>query len=176
MTDAAGQLAIRPASSDDVDTVAGILAEAARWLAARGIEQWPADGFPVADIRDRIARGETYVAEADGHAVATISLDWADPDMWGAAGTDGAAVYVHRLAVLRSAAGRRIGEQLLAWAAAQALAAGRAQVRLDCVTANAQLCRYYVDRGWTHVRDITDEIGTESLFQREAWSEVTATR
>jgi|GEM_PF-6968699 len=42
-------------------------------------------------------------------------------------------------------------------------------VRLDCVTANQRLCRYYLERGWTHVRDITDEIGTESLFERSAW-------
>ncbi len=170
MLNTAIDLTIRPAAADDLDVVVGIIRDAARWLAARGVEQWPADGFPPHTIADRIGRGETYVVDVDGDPAATVSIDWADPGMWGAQGSDGRAAYLHRMAVCRRYAGMGIGERLVEFAREQARAAGRPLVRLDCVTANRDLCRYYLARGWAHVRDITDEIGTESLFELSAIS------
>jgi GNAT superfamily N-acetyltransferase len=72
------------------------------------------------------------------------------------------------MAVRRAWAGNGLGDQLLGWARERARTVGRSLVRLDCVTANQALCRYYLDRGWVHVRDITDEIGTESLFEKSS--------
>jgi GNAT superfamily N-acetyltransferase len=162
-------LDLRLATTADLDVVVDILRDAARWLADRGIEQWPSDGFPAHTIAERIDRGETYLAEIDGMPVATVSIDWADPGMWGLIqGNDGLAAYAHRMAVRRAWAGQRLGEQLLDFVRRKARDAGRPLVRLDCVTANRALCRYYEARGWTHVRDITDEIGTESLFEQSS--------
>lgn len=151
-----------------MDLVAGILREAARWLAGLGVEQWPSDGFPVETVAARIERKETYVAEIDSEPVATLSLDQADPEMWGPEGDDRQALYIHRMAVCRAWAGRQVGDRLLDWAAWQARIAGRPLVRLDCVTANEQLVAYYLTRGWRLVRTIVDEIGVESLFEKPA--------
>ncbi|WP_322749876.1 MULTISPECIES: GNAT family N-acetyltransferase [unclassified Frankia] len=160
------KLEIRRAGPEDLDAAVDILAEAARWLASRGIRQRPEHGFPATDVAERIERGEMYLARLDGDPVATIAIDWDDEYFWSSSDHD--AVYVHRMAVRRRWAGRKIGERLLDWAAERTAIAGRAWVRLDCVTANVGLCQYYLDCGWTHVRDVTDEIGTESLFQRPA--------
>lgn len=160
------KLQVRRATPEDVGTVVDILAEAAKWLASRGICQWPEHGFPASDVAERIKREEMHLVYLAGEPVATIAIDWADSYFW--AFTDDDAVYVHRLAVRRQWAGQQIGERLLDWAADQAIAAGRTWVRLDCVADNKGLCQYYLDRGWTHVRDLTDEIGTESMFQRRA--------
>jgi hypothetical protein len=43
---AIGSVEIVLAVRDDIDEVLAVLNEAARWLASRGINQWPTDGFP----------------------------------------------------------------------------------------------------------------------------------
>jgi GNAT superfamily N-acetyltransferase len=159
-------LEISRAEQSDQGTVVDILAEAAGWLAGRGILQWPEHGFPATDVADRIQRGEIYLARLCCHPVATVAIDWSDEYFWGTSDND--AVYVHRLAVRRRWAGNKIGEYLLEWAAEQATAAGKTWVRLDCVAANERLCQYYLDRGWTHVRDVPFGNFTASLFQRLA--------
>jgi hypothetical protein len=42
---------------EDLGAVQGILAEAATWLASKGIDQWPAAGFREAGTLRRIRQG-----------------------------------------------------------------------------------------------------------------------
>jgi len=59
-----GLLVLDPARPADLDDVLEILAEAAAWLAAQGIDQWASP--PPPGLRARIAaeieRGEVYIA------------------------------------------------------------------------------------------------------------------
>jgi ribosomal protein S18 acetylase RimI-like enzyme len=163
-------LHIRQAVVEDLGTVQGILAEAAEWLAAKGIDQWPAGGFREATTLRRIREGSVYLAYAADEPVATITLDaWADPELWTAAADD--AGYVHRLAVRRAWAGRGIGEALLDWAGQRVAASGGRWLRLDCMRDNQALHDYYLRLGFEHVRTL--ELGhrlSGSLFQRAARS------
>lgn len=146
-----GQPHVRRASVDDVHEVLAVLDEVAAWLTARGIGQWPPH-FEADWVRPALEAGETWLADFGGRAAATITVAWSDP-VWGT--DDGAAGYVHHLAVRRHARG--LGAVLLQWAQDQALQRGRHVLRLDCVTRNRGLRDYYEDAGFIHRGDV--EVG-----------------
>jgi GNAT superfamily N-acetyltransferase len=141
-----GPVELAPAQPRDVETIAAILEEAGRWLQARGIAQWPTRLAP--DDKERLARriatGEVYLARRAGESLGTLTLLDADAAVWG--DTPGAAYYIHGFAVRRSAAG--LGRALLGWVEAEARAAGKQYLRLDCWDANTALCRYYEAAGF----------------------------
>jgi GNAT superfamily N-acetyltransferase len=153
---------IRRAGAADVESVREVLEEAAAWLLARGIEQWPAR-VPDAMFRPSIDAGETWLAERDGVAVATITLQWSDELFWGV--QPPVAGYVHRVAVRRAAAG--VGRRLLTWADEMAAAAGRAYLRLDCSSGNERLRAYYEDAGFTYCGDTAEATWTVSRYERQ---------
>lgn len=145
----AGEVEFVVAAPDQVDDVLLVLDEAACWLQARGIEQWPAR-FESSWVRGSIDRGETWLAEVDGRISATVTLDWSD-SVW--AGVPGKAAYLHRMAVCRRSAG--LGAVILGWAADVALEHGRVALRLDCVASNERLRAYYKAAGFAFRGDAT---------------------
>ncbi|WP_165949479.1 GNAT family N-acetyltransferase, partial [Kribbella turkmenica] len=138
------RLTLESATAADVGDLLAVLDEAAAWLRATGIEQWP-ERFESAWVEPAIEAGETWLARLDGVVAGTITLDWDDP-LWSDVG--GRAGYVHRMAVSRSAPG--LGAALLDWSAATAAALGCPHLRLDCVTSNHRLRTYYESRGFHH--------------------------
>ncbi|NOK60623.1 MAG: hypothetical protein GFH27_549297n222 [Chloroflexi bacterium AL-W] len=94
------------ATDANLDTVASIYEDAAQWLRVRGIAQWPAV-VPRELLARRIARGETFLAMYEQHAIATMSLQEEDRLVWGDMTDD--ALYVHGLAGRRAFAGRGVG-------------------------------------------------------------------
>ena len=152
-----------PATPDDLDDVLDLLAEAASWLRARGIEQWPTC-FPREQIAESIARGETHVVREGATAVATLALQWEDPFFWGERPPD--AGYVHRVAVRRAFAGRGLGVQLLDWADQQIAARGRRYLRLDCMAENTGLCAYYEGLGFERRGEVARGAWRASLYER----------
>lgn len=165
---AIADLAVRPATLDDVPVVRSILVEAAVWLHSRGIEQWPLDWQTAEQnyLRERVEHGELYLAVLDGEPIATLVLQWSDPRMWGEQEPD--AGYVHRLAVRRAYAGRGVGSALLAWAAANIVAAGRTFLRLDCMADNAGLCRFYQKLGFSDRGLVTNDRWSGRLYEQPA--------
>jgi protein-tyrosine phosphatase len=157
---------MRRAAASDLSAVVGILDDATAWLEARGIDQWHADPELSTRIADRIARGEMWLGWLGGEPMATLALQWADEEMWGARPPD--AGYVHGLAVRRTYAGHGIGRVLLDWAAGEVARARRSYLRLDCVAHNGALRAYYEAAGFEYRGDRTyaDEEGTSSLFER----------
>jgi ribosomal protein S18 acetylase RimI-like enzyme len=151
------------AGARDVDEVVEILSEAARWLLARGIDQWP-DPFPRERIAGLAERGELYVARLDGETVATLALLWSDPTFWGEQPPD--AGYVHSLAVRRSHAGSGLGTRLLDWAEDEVATAGRRFLRLDCKADNAGLRAYYERHGFELRGEVEVAVFTASLYER----------
>jgi GNAT superfamily N-acetyltransferase len=100
--------------------------------------------------------------------VATLQLQWSDPFFWGQADADADAGYVHRLAVRRDHAGRGMGVRLLDWADEQVRARGRSWLRIDVVSGNLSLRRYYEAVGFGHRRDIEGEL-VERDGTHRAW-------
>lgn len=151
---------LAPAEGSDADALLALLEEAARWLTARGIDQWRPGIFARGPLLDEIAAGERFVARWDGVLAGTLRLCWDDPATWGTQPPD--AGYVHGLAVARTFAGRALGRALLDWAARAAADAGKTTLRLDCVAHNAPLRAYYQRAGFT----VCGEVDGGTLFER----------
>ncbi|MEW9513504.1 GNAT family N-acetyltransferase [Streptomyces bacillaris] len=142
------EVVFRIAAGSRRDDVLGVLDEAAGWLGARGITQWPSR-FDAEWVVEAISRGETWLVSVGDTVAGTITLDWADP-VWADLG--GTAGYVHRMAVCRWAAG--LGAVMLDWASDAARHRGADALRLDCVSSNARLRAYYEARGFVHRGDV----------------------
>ncbi|WKN15627.1 GNAT family N-acetyltransferase [Streptomyces sp. JUS-F4] len=160
-------LVIRAGRPDELGSVESLLSEASAWLASRGIDQWQ---YP--PHRDRITealdRGVCFLAFKDGKPVATIQVDdFADPDFWTPEDRPDAALYVHRMAVTRTASGADIGGLLLDWASERAAAQGKRWLRLDAWKDNQGLHRFYKGAGFTLLRIVNlPSRRSGALFQR----------
>ena len=157
------RLQVRRAGAGDVDEIVEVLSEAAGWLLARGICQWP-DPFPRARVAALVDRGDFYVASSGGETVGTLALMWSDPTFWGERPSD--AGYVHALAVRRAFAGRGLGRRLLDWAGVQVAAAGREYLRLDCLAGSSELRRYYERHGFDLRGEVAVDDFTSALYER----------
>ena len=149
-----GELSIVRATPADLDRVLAVLLDTETWLAGRGLGVWEHIQTPHGRelIRRRIVEHEVYLVTYNGMDAmdaASMTLQWSDPEPWGALGEDGCAAYLHGLSVVRSFAGHGIGAAMLRWAAG----AGRPLLRLDCAATNPQLCAYYQRQAFRHVRD-----------------------
>ena len=158
---------VRRCQAEDVSVVAALLDEATAWVGERGYEQWPLP-FPREQIAAAIERGEVYVAELDGDAVATVTLLWDDPTYWGERPAD--AAYVHKLAVRRACAGQRIGTAIVEWADATAATSGRRFLRLDCLRKNPGIRTYYERLGFEHRGDLVVGGRDMSIYERPVHS------
>jgi hypothetical protein len=141
------QLQFVRATAADVADVLTVLDNAAAWLAAAGIRQWPVR-FVAEWITPAVERGETWLVRASDRTAGTVTLDWSDP-VW--SDCVGRAGYLHRMAVERWAAGA--GRAILTWAADQARAHAAAVLRLDCVATNSRLRAHYEAAGFHHRGD-----------------------
>ena len=168
-------VAAKPA---DLDRYLDLLEGVAEWLDACGITQWKPGNFRLAAAfyAESITRGEVHLACDDGgRAVGTLRLVLRDPIVWpDVADDDG--VYVYNLAIARDWAGRGLGPSLLDWAAVHAMQLGRSFVRLDCMTGNEFLRRYYERAGFTDRGDIDatfpSPVGTLRLRRYERRAEL----
>ena len=168
------ELRVVRATVHDQELVVDILNDAARRLAERGLDQWPAEFEPgdwrLQRLDYHLDRGSVYLALVDGTTVATMALtDWSDPDV--AAGwpdEPAQAAHIYRLAVRSRAAGRAIGVQMINWAESWAHTHGMAWLRLDCSRTNTALHDYYLRLGFVRVGTIWPLNGrkTGALFQR----------
>jgi GNAT superfamily N-acetyltransferase len=152
---------IRRARPDEIEVVLAVLADAAAWLRARGVEQWP-DQFPTDWVTPAIEAGETWLAELDGRIIGSLVEQWDDPLFW--AGYPSDAGYLHRLAVRRHGGG--LGARLLLWAEDHAAGEGKTYLRLDCVASNESLRAYYERAGYDHVGDVTVGEFTQARYQK----------
>lgn len=160
---------VRHAGPADVSIIVELMEDARAWLASSGSDQW--QYAPRVDrIQAAVAAGSAWIAESDHRPVATITIDGnADPEFWTWEDDPDSAMYVHRLVVNRSAAGRELGTALLDWSSRRASAAGLRWQRLDAWASNEDLHRYYQTRGWTHLRTVRlPHRGSGALFQRPA--------
>lgn len=151
---------IRQARASDTDSIVALRAEASRWLASIGSDQWSSASIDLEEFRRRvessIAAGETWVAVDDEDVVVgTIAIDeHANPGLWTAEELADALI-IHRM--IRSArAPHGTGRLLLQQAIRVARRAGRRWLRLDAWTTNTDLHQYYESAGFRHVRTVED--------------------
>lgn len=161
------EIVIERAVPGDVPEILRIRRAAEEWLAAAGIRQWPPGWLTAERLLAEIGRDEWQVARAGAGAGAglcgALRLLWSDEAVWQADNTF--AGYVHGLVIDRRHPG--LGSRMLNWAGERARAAGAALLRLDCVSHNARLRRYYADQGFREVGERTLYDGwTMALFEK----------
>lgn len=121
------------------------------------------------EVRRLLSIGKTYIAYLDGQPVGIYSLLGKDERIWGDQPI--AAIYLHRIALGKSAHGKGIGQLLLDKAIAQARDGGCQFLRLDCDEYNTNLCQHYEKYGFTKVGSkavhLKDSTYTAALYERK---------
>jgi protein-tyrosine phosphatase len=156
---------IRLATAQEVPLAAAILDEATAFVATKGFEQWPVP-YPQEELRGRQRAGELFVYELDGEVAAVFVLQREDVRFWGERPDD--ALYLHKLAVRRRFAGRRVGTQIVEWALARTREEGRPFLRLDCMRDNPEIRAYYEALGFVERGEVDLGRFVCSLYERAA--------
>ncbi|MEV0252237.1 GNAT family N-acetyltransferase [Nocardia sp. NPDC050712] len=170
---------IRQATFGDLGTICRLRLQRTAWLTSRGSDQWTVAGRgkPIETFAHAVGRsleaGETWIAECNGEAAGTVTVDHrADPNLW-SPWELGDAVIVHYMIVDLRFAGHRLGHRMLAHAGRLAYQQDRSWVRLDAWTTNADLHDYYRRAGF-HLTRIAGPIASGpscALFERrtDSW-------
>jgi N-acetylglutamate synthase-like GNAT family acetyltransferase len=112
------QLSIRQATPQDIDAVAEILGEAARWLEEQGMPMWHQDELLPSHIVADVDSGQFFLAECDGVPAGAIRFQLEDRLFWPDVPQHDSA-FIHRLAVRRRFAGGEVSSALFLWAIAR---------------------------------------------------------
>jgi ribosomal protein S18 acetylase RimI-like enzyme len=149
-------LTVRRARHRDLGSLVRLRDQAASWQQARGIEQWAVGERGLDYFAAHREAGELFVAELQDHRlIGTVVITFQDEQTWGPRPED--AGYVHDLIINRSHAGEQFGAQLLTWAERRIAGTGRSYARLDYVSHNHALGRYYARMGYLTVGTKTYE-------------------
>ena len=144
-----GDFAVVQATNDQARSVLELRDDLATWMLDHDVEQWRPGELTLEWIQTCVSEGWIYVVPHDQRVIASVTIVWNDPSMWG--DLSDPAGYIHMLMVNRDFAGHRIGRALLAWAEHFIRDAGRSLARLDCVRSNVVLRGYYERAGYTLV-------------------------
>jgi ribosomal protein S18 acetylase RimI-like enzyme len=168
---------IRRAVTEDIPAILDLIGSAAQWLQKyKNTDQWarpwPTEWERDARITRNVNRGSTWMVEENGDLAATITYrNKGNPKLWTADELDEPAVYVSRLIVSRSQAGRGLGAALINWAGLRGKEQwGAESIRVDVWTTNLALHEYYKGNGFEHLRTLQFEDPWEypsaALFQK----------
>jgi GNAT superfamily N-acetyltransferase len=146
------ELVVRKALPRDLEGVVGILAEAARWLEARGSPMWQTDELSPSQIAADIEAGLVFVGESGDGLSSTVKFQLEDSQFWPDI-PPGQSAYLHRLAMRRKYAGTGVSLALLNWAARRTRDLGRPFLRLDCEASRPRLRALYERFGFVHHSD-----------------------
>lgn len=168
---------IAPATTENLDTVLGLIDDAAAWLRTKNTDQWAAP-WPDPAARDaRVKRGleggKTFVVWDGTIAAATVTLTARlNPRVWSrptcTCDLSERAVYAHRLITARSHRGQGLGAQLIDWAGLRARGEyGAKWIRIDVWTTNTALHEYYRNTGFESCGKCADPAyPSGKLFQK----------
>ena len=141
------RLSIRQATPQDIDAVAEILGEVARWLEEQGMAMWHQDELQPNRIVADVDSAQFFLAECDGVPAATIRFQLEDRLFWPDVPQNDSA-FIHRLAVRRRFSGGEVSSALILWAIARTHALGRRYLRLDCEASRTRLRAIYERLGF----------------------------
>ena len=145
-----GTLEILPAEPHHAPGIVGLRDALARWMQARGIDQWREGEFAQEHVAQEITRGEWWVMtdpREPERVLASVRVIWEDLPIWGEQPEP--AGYIHGVAVDRALRGSGTGTRLIRAAERAIAASGRSISRLDCDESNPVLQPFYAGLGYT---------------------------
>ncbi|MEU7020937.1 GNAT family N-acetyltransferase [Streptomyces sp. NPDC046203] len=147
---------IETATPDDLSKLLAFRQEAAGWLTDLGTDQWQRP-YPADKLLATIQQGVVFMVRDGAATAATITLTPdAEDGLWSEWELADPSMFINKLTVARTHAGRDLGGRLLDWAGDRAFHSGAAWLRLDAWTTNARLQDYYLQHGFSYVRTVTD--------------------
>ncbi|MBW1599745.1 GNAT family N-acetyltransferase [Streptomyces sp. JJ38] len=147
---------IRSARPEDVAQLLAFREEAASWLLQLGSDQWQRP-YPADRLLTAVEAGSVFMLDDGPVAAATITVDaTAEEGLWTDEELSEPSMFITKLTVARTHAGANLGARLLDWAGDRAYRAGAKWLRLDAWTTNEGLQRYYLQRGFEHVRTVRE--------------------
>ncbi|MGH8924177.1 MAG: GNAT family N-acetyltransferase [Acidimicrobiia bacterium] len=146
---------VRPAGPADFDSVLEIRDQVAVDLLGRGFH-WNPNVLTRAQLADWSDRGVLFIAEIKGQVIGSIAVWRRDPGGWWP--TEDRAGYVRDLMIHPRFRSQNVGAIVLRWAEKYAAGLGLQRVRLDCLSSNDRLCRYYMEAGYRRVATDTDGV------------------
>jgi GNAT superfamily N-acetyltransferase len=144
-----------------------LLEASASWLWGRGVRQWEPGSMRAqrSVLQGWADAGQLVVAAAEGELVGGCFLVDEPAPEW--AGRKGRALYLHKLVVARSHAGRGVSCRLLDWCAERAGERGVPCLRLDCWDGNAALRAFYREAGYRELDAVPSYGYAVRLFELE---------
>ena len=140
-------------SGDSLDGLTELLHRAFGELALRGIDCQCASQS-VARTRERVERGECFIAVSGAQVIGTVTLESADRHSSIPTYRDPATASVHQLAVDPARQGAGVGRSLIAHATAWARARRHGRLALDTPEGAVRQLAWYFDRGFDIVETV----------------------
>lgn len=168
---------IRKATESDLNTARSLYGEAREYFRKSGIDQWQ-NGYPEDDIiLADISRGECYICESGGDAVAIFVLtSLPDPSyaeitdgIWH---SDGPYVALHRIAVSGKHKGRGIGSAVINYIENSLLPCSVSYIRGDTHEDNESMQRLLIKNGFVRAGSITLAEGSDKGAKRIAFDKI----
>ena len=153
-TDKTNEIKIRQAEEKDVKTIEDILLDAANHFGV-----WAKERVLWAALSSEFAIEHFFIAYADKEPAGCMALIDRAPFFWPEKTTAGESLFLRRLAVKRSAAGKNLSKNLMAYAVEACRERGIKALRLDCDSENAKLNKIYTDFGFACEKKETLIIG-----------------
>ncbi|MEU8571064.1 GNAT family N-acetyltransferase [Streptomyces pathocidini] len=160
---------IVPAQPQDVSELLGFRVEAAAWLSRLGTDQWQRP-YPADKLLKTIEAGTVFMVKEGPVTAATITLTpEAEAGLWTEQELLDPSLFINKLTVARTHAGRNLGGALLDWAGDRTYRAGAKWLRLDAWTTNGALQAYYLRQGFEHVRTVTEGVAVNGGPRVSGW-------
>jgi len=160
---------ITPAEPRDVAKLLAFRKEAAAWLRELGSDQWSRP-YPADKLLATIEAGTVFMLRDGLSTAGTITLTPdAEDGLWTDDELAEPSLFVNKLTIAREHAGQNLGGRLLDWAGDRAHRAGARWLRLDAWTTNEGLQRYYLGKGFTHVRTVREGVAVNGGPRVSGW-------
>lgn len=143
-----GDLKIRQATSNDLQTICDIYSGIATWLhdVKNITNQWERE-LPKGLAQKWINTGDQYLFSEQNETAGAVRVTTQDDHLW--TNREGTAYYIHSLAVIRKFSGRGLGLRVLTYFEQKARNKQLEYIRLDCMASNEYLKQYYIEAGYT---------------------------
>ncbi len=122
---------IKKATENDIFIIEDILLNAVKWMDSTGLHQWEESNVRWTNLSKHFEISDFYIAYDSNIPVACMALIDHDPFFWPNI-PQGESLYLHKIAVKRTHAGKGFSKELIDFAKEKAKLLGINILRLDC--------------------------------------------
>jgi len=146
---------VRQADECDISIIEEILLDAVNWMSKNGLpNQWNESNVKWANLSKSYKINNFYISYQNGLPAACMALTEYDPTYWPDI-PKSQSLYLHKVAVKRTFAGKGCSKDLIDFAKKLALSYGIEAIRLNCNQHRNKLRALYENEGFICVEEKT---------------------